>query len=135
MHIFVAFEAIFSAVLFASCVAAVILKSCVVSATISASVLHLIFDSKHSTINRSTLYLVLHYWDALSWISLFFCFCFISSFTLSFIAALSISFASFQTWTILVCIIIWIWLHDYCSVTCNVFWSYWINFHHDFDLW
>jgi len=61
MHIFVAFEAIFSAVLFASCVAAVISKSYIVSATISTSVLRLIFNLKHSTINRSALYLVLHY--------------------------------------------------------------------------
>jgi len=105
MHIFVAFEVIFSAILFAfyiavvfaSCVATVILKSFVISATISASVLHLIFNSKHSTINKSTLYLILHYWDTLSWISLFFCFCFILSLTLSFIIALLISFTSFQT--------------------------------------
>jgi len=61
MHIFIAFETIFSAVVFASCVAAVILKSFIVSATISAFALRLIFDSKHSTINRSALYLVLHY--------------------------------------------------------------------------
>ena len=65
MHIFIAFKAIFSAIVFASCVAAVILKSFIVSATISVFTLHLIFDSKHSTINRLTLYLVLHYWDAL----------------------------------------------------------------------
>jgi len=97
MHIFVAFEAILSAVVFAFCVAAVILKSFIVSATISAFALRLIFDSKHSTINRSALYLVLHYWDALSWISLFFRSCSISSLTLSFIAALLISFTFFQT--------------------------------------
>jgi len=56
MHIFIAFEAIFFAVVFTSCVAvvfasyvaAVISKSFIVSATISAFALHLIFDSKHS---------------------------------------------------------------------------------------
>ena len=111
MHIFVTFKAIFSAIVFASCVAAVISKSFIISVTISAFALRLIFDLKHLTINRSALYLVLHYWDALSWISLFFrsCSfalvlsllffrsCSISSLTLSFIAALSISFTSFQT--------------------------------------
>ena len=97
MHIFIAFKAIFSAILFAFCIAAVISKSCVISATISAFVLHLIFNSKHSTINRSTLYLILHYWDALSWISLFFRSCSISSLTLSFIAVLLILFTFFQT--------------------------------------
>ncbi len=131
MHIFVAFEAIFSAVIFtfcvtvvfASCVAAVILKSFIISTTISAFALHLIFNSKHSTINESALYLVLHYWNTLSWISLFFRSCSISFLTLSFITALLISFTSFQT------------LNCLSSVTCSVFWSHWINFHHDFDLW
>jgi len=69
MHIFIAFKAIFFAVIFAfyvavvfaSCIAAVILKSFIISTIISAFTLHLIFDSKHSTINRSALYLVLHY--------------------------------------------------------------------------
>jgi len=37
------------------------LKSFIISATISAFALHLIFNSKHSTINKSTLYLILHY--------------------------------------------------------------------------
>jgi len=61
MHIFITFKAIFSAIVFAFCVAAVILKSFIVSTTISAFALHLIFDSKHSIINKSALYLVLHY--------------------------------------------------------------------------
>jgi len=69
MHIFVAFKAIFSAVvfafyvavIFASCVAAIISKSFIISMIISAFTLRLIFNSKHSTINKSALYLILHY--------------------------------------------------------------------------
>jgi len=69
MHIFITFKAIFSAIVFAFCitvvfafyVAAIISKSFIISTIISTFALCLIFDSKHSTINRSALYLVLHY--------------------------------------------------------------------------
>ncbi len=98
MYIFIAFKIIFSAivfafyiaVVFASYVAAVISKNFIILMIILTFTLHLIFNSKHSIINKLMLYLILHYWNALSWISLFFCSYFISFFTLSFIITLSI---------------------------------------------
>ncbi len=95
-NIFVAFKAIFSAIIFTFYVAAIISKNFIILIIISAFTLHLIFKLKHLTINRSTLYLVLHYWNALSWIFLFLHSCFISSLTLSFIIVLLISFTFFQ---------------------------------------
>ncbi len=69
MYIFIAFKIIFSAivfafyvaVVFASYVAAVLSKNFIILMIILTFTLHLIFNSKHSIINKLMLYLILHF--------------------------------------------------------------------------